>query len=478
MGACANTGGINPRARLLDSSGMELGAAVTALESDAGWPSSDWWRHWDDPQLDALIQQALVGQPDLRVARARLDLAQAQTRIAGAAFLPQLDAASDLGRRRYPRYDTPSPPGGYTVWSNDVGFTLSYELDLWGRNRAILEGSLSAARATAAEMHAVQLALETAVTRAYIQLSLQYQLHDASQAILTQAENTRDIVARRVAAGLASRLELSQAEAQLAITAGELEQTNEQIALARHQIAALIGQAPGAGDGFKRPELKLDFPVSLPATLPAELVRHRPDMVAQRWLVQSAAKGIAVARADFYPRIDLQATAGLASATTFGNFFTFVSNDAEGHSLGAAIYLPIFEGGKLQGRYGAAVANYDAAVETYNRSVLTAMQQVADQVVSLQSLATQQDDAEKSVAEARSAFGLADRGYRSGITEFLNVLVTQATLLRQRQQLALIQARRLDAWTLLMQSLGGGLESSAPLRADAPADDSDGRHAP
>jgi outer membrane protein TolC len=201
-------------------------------------------------------------------------------------------------------------------------------------------------------------------------------------------------------------------------------------------------------------------------------------MVAQRWLVQSAAKGIAVARADFYPRIDLQATAGLASATTFGNFFTFVSNDAEGHSLGAAIYLPIFEGGKLQGRYGAAVANYDAAVETYNRSVLTAMQQVADQVVSLQSLATQQDDAEKSVAEARSAFGLADRGYRSGITEFLNVLVTQATLLRQRQQLALIQARRLDAWTLLMQSLGGGLESSAPLRADAPADDSDGRHAP
>ncbi|AIF48285.1 fusaric acid resistance protein FusA [Dyella japonica A8] len=477
LGGCIGTGGIHPRSTLLDASRLEPGAAVTGVPADGTWPANDWWTRWQDPQLDQWVKQAIAGQPSLRIAQARLDLAQAQAHIAGASRAPQLGAVADLGRERYPLYATPSPPGGYTVWSNEVGATLSYDLDFWGKHKAELSGALDVVHASRVESRGVQLALETAVVRAYIELSLQYDLLDAETVIAEQSRQTRDIVARRAAAGLATRLDLSQADAQVANEASQLEQTRRQIALLGHTLAALSGQGPGAGDAIARPRLALDVPIALPTRLPAELIGRRPDIIAQRWRVEAASEGITAAHAAFYPNIDLIATAGLTSATTFGGFFNFLNSDAIGHRVGAAISLPIFDGGRLQGQYGAAVAGYDAAVESYNQSVILAMQQVADQVVSLQSLATQQQQAEQAVASATAAHDLALQGYRSGITEFLNVIATEATLLRDRQQLAGIQARRLDSWALLMQAIGGGLEGGTDATPDAARPDGD-RHAP
>lgn len=466
LSGCIDSGGIKPRTHRIDAATLDPGAALKATQTDARWPALDWWRRWHDPQLDVLVQQALVGSPSLRTAQARLDFANAQARIAGAATVPQVSADGDFGRQRYPRYATPSPPGGYTVWSNNIGLGLSYDLDVSGKNRAAVDSALDAVQATAADAQSVKLALETAVVRSYIQLSLQFTLYDVYQSIQQQQQQARDIVAQRVHAGLASRLELSQAETQLDSSANQLEQAERAIALIRHQIAALTGQGPGAGDAIARPALSLDLPVVLPSSLPAELIGHRPDVVAQRWRVESASKRIAVAHADFYPNIDLLATAGLASATTFGGFFNFMNNAAAGHRFGAAISLPIFDGGRLRGRYGAAVADYDAAVEAYNQTLIVAMQAVADQVTSLKSLADQQASVEQAAASAERSYRLANQGYRSGVTEFLNVLAAQADFLRQQQQLALIHAQRLDAWVLLMQALGGGMPP-APV-ADQP----------
>ncbi|MEO8780200.1 MAG: efflux transporter outer membrane subunit [Rhodanobacter sp.] len=461
---CIGSGGIKPHAQLINAAQLDPGAALKATQTDARWPALDWWRRWHDPQLDALVQHALTGNPSLRIAQARLDAANAQARIAGASTLPQLNAKGDFGRQRYPRYATPSPPGGYTVWSNSVGVSLSYDMDAWGKNRAAVAGALDAVQATAADARSVQLALETAVVRSYIQLSLQYALHDVYQTIMQQQQTAHDVVAKRVHAGLASQLELSQAETQLASSVNQLQQAELAIALLQHQIAALTGQGPGAGDAIGRPTLSLDLPVTLPSSLPVDLIGHRPDVVAQRWRVESASKAIAVAHADFYPNIDLLATAGLTSATTFGGFFNFMNHAAAGHRFGAAISLPIFDGGRLRGRYGVAVADYDTAVEGYNQTVIGAVQAVADQVTSLNAFADQQASAENAVASAKRSYQLADQGYRSGVTEFLNVLAAQAQLLRQQQQLADIHAKRLDAWALLMQSLGGGIEP-APIDA-------------
>jgi outer membrane protein TolC len=219
----------------------------------------------------------------------------------------------------------------------------------------------------------VQLALETAIVRSYIELSLQYELLDAEQAIEERSRQTLDIVAKRAAAGLASRLDLSQAQAQVATDASQVEQTQRQITLTRHLLAALCGQGPGAADSITRPNLTLDLPIVLPSILPAELIGHRPDVVARRWRVEAESKGIAAAHAAFYPNIDLLAAASLTSAAPFGGFFNFINNEAVGHRVGAAVSLPLFDGGRLQGHYGAAV-------ESYNQNVLLAMQQVADQV--------------------------------------------------------------------------------------------------
>jgi NodT family efflux transporter outer membrane factor (OMF) lipoprotein len=477
LAGCVDTGGLKPTSLRLSAASLDMGHATRTAMADVYWPASDWWLPWRDSQLNVLVAEAVAHQPGLRMAQARLALAQAQARIDGAALMPQLDAEGDFGKERFASYAFPSPPGGYTVWNNSVNVALSYELDLWGKYHAILQGALDEVQASAAEERGVQLALETAVVRSYVQLSLQYALRDDNQAIEAQTQHTRDIVAQRVHAGLASALDLSEAEAQVAISANQVEQANQQIQLLNHQLAALVGDGPGKGDAIARPQLTLDLPVALPASLPAELVGHRPDIVAARWRVESASTGIKAARANFYPNIDLLASASLTAAVPFGGFFEFINKQAAGHVLGTAIDLPLFDAGRRKGEYGAAVAGYDEAVEAYNASVIGAMQQVADQVVSLQSLAVQQQNAERAAAQANQAYRLAMRGYSRGITEYLEVLVDQTTALHQQQQVEAIRAKRFEAWALLMEALGGGLEATGE-KAYPPSMAGVDKHAP
>lgn len=472
LSACANTDGVASRSTVLDPKTLAAGDAIQAALADADWPQERWWTRWSDPQLDQLISLAVAGNPQMGLAQARIDQAEALARIAGAAREPAISAGGAFSRRRFSAYANPSPPGGDTVWSNAVDASLRYELDVWGKNHATLEGALDTVQAATADAREAQLLLEASVVRTYVTLALQYDLRDVEVQTLEQQQRIVDILERRSKAGLASRLEISEAHTPIAATRARIDQYERQIALERNQLAVLTAQGPGAGERFARPNLRLDVPVALPATLPAELVGHRPDVVAQRWRVEAAAKSIKVAHADFYPNIDLIATAGLASAA-FGGFFTFVNSRAVDHSVGVAISLPIFDGGLRKGRYGVAIVGYDQAVETYNQTVLAAFQGVADQVVSLRSLDTQQRDVERSLQSAKEAFGYAEKGYRIGMTDYLNVLATQTELLRARQSLALTRAARLDAWAQLMTALGGGMETAAA----SPAQEGTG-HAP
>ncbi len=472
--ACANTGGVAPRSQLEFPAlaNADMGAAVRAADQGAAWPESTWWHAWQDPQLNRLVDRAVAGHPDLRIAQARLDQAEAQARVAGAAGQLQGDLGSAIGHQRYPRYASPSPPGGHAVWSNSVGVNLAYDLDLWGRHRAATDAALNAAQAAAAERRAVQLALHTAVVRAYVQLALQFELLDAAQALQAQAAKQRNIAVERRRAGLGTELDVTRAEAQLAASAGEVEAVGRRTALSRHQLAALTGQGPGGGNAIERPTLQLAVPVNLPAHLPMGLLGHRPDIVALRWQVESAAKGMDVAHAAFYPNVNLMGLLSLASTATFGGFLNFINDDAVGYRAGVAVSLPIFDGGRRQGQYGQAVAGYDLAVEAYHKGVLAAMQQVADQVVSLGALAREEGHAAQARDQAERAFALAERGYQAGITEYLDVLAAQSELNRQRQQVARLQSQRFEAWAQLMAALGGGMEegeASAPTAGLAPA---------
>jgi NodT family efflux transporter outer membrane factor (OMF) lipoprotein len=242
----------------------------------------------------------------------------------------------------------------------------------------------------------------------------------------------------------------------LALYVAYIDAIEEAIALQNHQLAALAGKGPGVGESIARPALKLDGPVRLPQSLPAELVGHRPDVVAERWRVESAAKEIDVAKAKFYPNINLVAFAGV-SGLDIGRLLS--GNSLTG-GFGPAISLPVFNGGILRGNLRVQTASYDIAVESYNEAVIGAFQEVADRVVSLHSLQRQLERTDEALDSAQRAYSLAEQGYRGGLVDYLNVLNAEAELLAEQRVRALIVAQQLLAHTGLMKALGGGYRES------------------
>jgi NodT family efflux transporter outer membrane factor (OMF) lipoprotein len=464
LAGCISGAGIRPEASLIDADKLDPGHAVRAAANDAAWPTGAWWRAWHDPQLDRLMTRATSDSPTLAIVRSRVTAAIWQARALHADELPDVEGTAAFARTRFPRYATPSPPGGTTVWNNSAAITLSYDLDLWGKNRAITEGAIDSVQAAAADAQFARVELETAVARTYTELALQYMLLDIYQSISDEERRNVDIATRRHRAGISADIDASQAEAQYQAGLTDIQRTRYAIEVARLQLAYLAGAAPGLADGLTRPALATDTDVALPASLPAELIGHRADVVAQRWRVAAAAKKVGAAHADFYPNINLVVGASLASVAPFGGFFNFVNSDAAGHTAGVAGSLPIFDAGRRRGNYGVATAEYDDAVLKYNDTVLAAMQGVAQDVTLLRSLDARQASSDGALRSSRRAYELANRAYRGGIAEYLDVLVAQRVMLQQERDVALLRAQRVDAWVLLMKNLGGGAELN-PLPA-------------
>jgi NodT family efflux transporter outer membrane factor (OMF) lipoprotein len=461
LAACAELPGGGTRAQRLDAQSLDGGSALRAASADAAWPDTTWWQAYGDAQLDQLVRQALAGNPSLRVAQARVDQAQGLAAIARSGTLPQVDGEAGLTRTYFTHEElTPSFTQANTFWNNEVLLKASYDLDLWGKNRNSLDAALDSVHAGEVEVRAAQLSLATAVVQGYVQLSAQYALRDVAQANLERQQKVLDIARRRYKAGLGTQLEVNQATTVLPESQAQIEGIDETIALQRNQLAALAGKGPGDGEKIVRPTLTLAHAAQIPAALPAGLVGHRPDVVAQRWRVEAAAKDIEVAKARFYPDVNLVAFGGL-DTLSFSQMFT---NSALTGGFGPAISLPIFEGGKLRGNLRAQNAGYDIAVESYNSAVIGALREVADQVISLRSLARQLERTDAALASAQTADNQAEQGFRAGLTDFLSVLNTQAELLVQQRNRAQIVARQLQAYAALMKALGGGFEEPAQAR--------------
>jgi NodT family efflux transporter outer membrane factor (OMF) lipoprotein len=373
------------------------------------------------------------------------------------ATLPQVEADAAITRTYLTKEElSASPSGVHTFWDSDILLNASYDLDLWGARRKELMGALDAIHAGEAQERAVQLALVTAAVQGYVQLSAQYALRDIAQANLEREQRISQIAQRRYKAGLGTRLEVDEAATVLSATLAQIDAIEEAIALQNHQLAALAGKGPGVGERITRPALKLEGPVRLPDSIPVELLGHRPDVVAERWRVESAAKEIDVAKAKFYPNVNLVAFAGL-SGLDIGRLLN--GNSLTG-GFGPAISLPVFNGGILRGNLRVQTASYDIAVESYNEAVIGAFQEVADRVVSLHSLQGQLERTDEALGSAQRAYTLAEKGYRGGLVDYLNVLNAEAELLAEQRIRALIVAQQLLAHTGLMKALGGGYRQS------------------
>jgi NodT family efflux transporter outer membrane factor (OMF) lipoprotein len=457
---CARMGDATPRSTRLDADTLDPGAAIRTADRDAGWPASDWWRAYRDPQLDAWIARAQAGSPTLAAAQARVREAQSISRVARAALLPQLDGSLSLQRQHWPDnlYYGPGPFANSNTWNNTGTLSLSYHLDLWGSDRAGYQRALDAARASAADLRAARLELEVNVVRTYIELAMYHALLDIARQTFERQTALASLARQRLRAGIGTQLDVSQAEASLPDYERQIDALEESIALDRHQLAALAGQGPGAADGLARPRLALDRPAGLPSVVPAELIGRRPDVVAARWTVAAQAQGIDIAKAAFYPNINLVGTlGGMAAAGPLGQFLKAASGS---WSAGPALTLPIFEGGRLRAQLGAATAQYDQAVDAYNQTVVGALKDVADQVVRLRSLAVQQKDGDRAVAANERTYRLAYTGFARGLTDYVNVLVAQSQWLNAQDNAVRIHAQRLAAHASLVAALGGGLDDA------------------
>ena len=465
LGGCASFDGSHTRAQVLDTAQIETAktlGAITAKATDASgnvWPADAWWKQFNDPQLNALIDEALSdgASINLRLAEARLRTAQAAARGVEARDLPTIDLnASSMRERFSEHYIYPPPLGGSTRTLNQATVDLRYEIDFWGRNRAAIGTARSQVFAAGADAQAARLALTTSIARAWFELQRLASLRDVTVAAIGQRENVLSLAQQRFDAGLDTNAELRQAQAALPASRVDLAQIDESIALVGNQIAALLGKGPDRGRNIGR-----DFDtragkgstvIALPASLPAELVGRRPDIVAARFRVEAARGQIDAAKAQFYPNINLVASAGLLALGASH----FLDSSSRNFSAGPAVSLPIFEGGRLRANLAGKNAEYDAAVEQYNATLVDAVKDVADQVVSLQSVNAQLPDQELARIKTEQAYEVAVVRYKAGLSTYLTVLNAQTSVLQQQRADAELRARVLELSVALTRALGGG----------------------
>ncbi|AZC35423.1 efflux transporter outer membrane subunit [Pseudomonas chlororaphis] len=467
ISGCIGTGGIAPQGKALPANTLATDEAIQSAARDARWPAAQWWQAYGDAQLNQWVNLAVQGSPSMAMAAARVRQARAMAGIAESAESLQIKGDATLKRHNWPtdQFYGPGELANSTTWDNNAALGFSYALDLWGRESNASERAVDLAHMSAAEGRLAQLELQNNVVRAYIQLSLQYAQRDIVLATLKQQEQILELAQKRLAGGIGTHFEVSQAQTPLPETHRQLDALDEEIALGRNQIAALAGKGPGAGAQLQRPSLSLAAPLKLPSALPAELLGQRPDVVASRWQVAAQARGIDVAHAGFYPNVDLVGSLGYMA--TGGGALEFLTGKKLNYNVGPAISLPIFDGGRLRAELGEAAAGYDIAVAHYNQTLVNALKNISDQLIRRESMDKQAEFAAESVASAQKTYDIAMVAFQRGLTDYLNVLNAQGMLFRQQQIQQQVQAARLSAHAELVTALGGGLEAGRDVPEDS-----------
>jgi len=432
--------------------------AGAQINEDA-WPEEQWWRAYGDSQLDVLMGEALAGSPSLQIAQARLRAAQAEATRASGPRLPNVSVNAETTRQRYSANGLyPAPYAGNYFSDGRVALDFSYDLDFWGRNREVLESARAGVRAAQADHAAARLALTVAVARAYFNLDLQFSLLAVAQSNLEQQNAILDLTRQRASRGLENIARVRQSEANVALTRASVQYVQSSIQIIRSQLGALVGAGPDRGADLQRPRITAPAKTELPSVLPADLLGRRPDVVAQRWRVESATRGVAAAEAAFYPNVNLAAFAGFQSiglSKLFNGGSAIVG-------AGPALSLPIFNRRELHGALESQQAQYDLSVAQYNQTLIDAVNDVANVVTNWDALVKEAADARLAEEAAQGAFALTKERYRAGLDNYLTVLSSENEVFVTQIIRAQLLARELNLTADLVRALGGGYQASAP----------------
>jgi NodT family efflux transporter outer membrane factor (OMF) lipoprotein len=424
-----------------NESGAATGTAVSA----------DWWSTFGSAELRALVDDALAGSPDLAIATERVRQAEAQVRVAGASLFPTIDLGAGSSAR-----NTSSNGASSTAKATSATLSASYELDLWGRNRAGVRSAESSLQATAYDRDTARLTLIAGVATSYFEiLSLRSRLTIARDN-LAIAERVRDLVAARVRNGAASALDFSRQETAVLSQRASLLPLEQQERQTLAALAVLVGRVPEGFDVKATGVADLAVPAINPG-LPAELLVRRPDLASAEAQLTAANADLAAARAALLPSIQLTASAGTASAA----LLSLASGGTSTIGLALSLLQPIFDGGRLRGQKSIAESRERELVEAYRRTILAAFKDVEDALVAASRQAQQESVQQQVQVQAREALRLAEIRYKEGVDDLLSVLDAQRTLFNAQDQLAQLRRNRLEAAVSLYKALGGGWNAAS-----------------
>ncbi|WP_156678309.1 efflux transporter outer membrane subunit [Sphingomonas profundi] len=453
--ALAGCAGLPPRAAApVPIAAGQLGLAAAPLPPVA----PDWWTALGDPQLDRLMAAALAHEPSLDAALARLAAARATLAETDSVDDPQGALDASLDRQRLSGRSTIPPPfAGSTRWIASAQAGLGWTLDLFGRQKALIAQAGAGADAAALDAAAARLAIVSGVASAYVDLARAYALADVARDLVASRDRSLALANTRIRTGLASDFDARAGETLLAEARQAQIRAEAGRTLAVHALAALVGRGADFYAQVGRPTLDANRLAALPQALPADLLGRRPDLLAARARIDAAVAGRTAARADFYPNVDLRALIGL-SAIGIGNVF---STDARTYGGGAALHLPLFDGGRLRAAYAGADARVALAVADYDGAVLRAVREAADALA-------QVADTERDLAEQRrilaglnATIRLDRTRVRTGLGSQLDVLETGTRVLSARQAEAGLVADAALRRVQLLIAVGGGFTPAA-----------------
>jgi NodT family efflux transporter outer membrane factor (OMF) lipoprotein len=419
----------------------------------------EWWSLFQDPQLNALEAKVGDANQDLKAAFARLQQARAATRIARADLFPTLNVGSTATRSRTSVNSPIYFPGENPIYNNfDLEADFSYEIDVWGRVRNAVTSAKASQQASAADLATLNLSIHAELATDYFALRAE----DTQQMLLdkTVADYTQSLQLTQnlYNGGGAAAADVAQAQAQLETARTQAADIRLQRAQSEHAIAVLLGENPSTFQAQPNPLVTESTPPAVDPGLPSSLLERRPDVAAAERRVAAANAQIGVARAAYFPVFSLAAAAGFDSMRS-SNWLTAPSRL---WSVGPAGLLTVFDAGRHRAQAAQAKAAYDEQVANYRSTVLTAYQEVEDNLAALRQLQEESVTEAAAVTATGKALAQAQYRYKAGLVTYLEVATTETTALQAQLSNVTIQQRRLNASVLLVKALGGGWQNGEP----------------
>ena len=421
-------------------------------------PKGSWWQVFHDADLDQLEQQVLRANQSLAAAQNRLSEARSQAQIASSAFFPQV-STDPSGQRQ--RLSGNRPLSGSTVPLTPVTqnvftvpFSVSYELDLFGRVRRNLEAANASLQASAADLQNVQLVLTAELAADYYNLrELDREAQVVKESVDIQQRGL-DLVNNRHEGGVANGLEVAQQAALLDSTATQLQLVLQQRAQFEHAIAVLVGKSASVFNVAEAP-FNANPPV-IPTGLPSEILERRPDVATKERQMAFENAQVGIAMTAFYPHITLAGDGGWQTR----DIATLVNAPSAFWALGGDLLQPIFEGGRNRANLALTRASYDESVDNYRESVLEAFQQVEDGLSGLALLHEAMKSQQQAVTDSRRALEIANNRYVGGVTTYLDVITAQSTLLSNERLATQLLGQQMTTSVFLVKALGGSWDAA------------------